>query len=94
MVVIVMRYCFRDLCSGKLALVLGVQYICARDGIVHKFSYSLLVAAGHEIRPALCFSTHDDNGFMVVMVVAVVPSVVLINGKGGERRTQQRHTEQ
>jgi hypothetical protein len=51
------------------------------------------VAAGCEIRPAPCDSAHDDDGFMVVMMVAVVPSVV-IKGKCRERRTQQRHTEQ
>jgi hypothetical protein len=30
----------------------------------------------------------------MVMMVPVVPSVALINGKGRERRTQQRQTEQ
>jgi len=36
---------------------------------------------------------HDDDGDMVVMmIVAVVPSVVL--SKCGQRRAQQRHTEQ
>jgi hypothetical protein len=35
---------------------------------------------------------HDNNDMMMVMMVAVVPSVVL--GKCRQRRAQQRHTKQ
>jgi len=57
---------------------------------------SLLVAVECAPLPPRELLAHDNNGDMVavVMVVAVVPSIVLANGKCRQRRAQQCHTEQ
>ena len=101
MVVIVMRYCLGDLRSGKLGLVVGVQYIglcrSARGGLVHRSSQRNSASVGWWMCSRVCreFLAHDDNGFMVMMMMmVVVPSVVLVIGECRQRRTQQRCTEQ